>query len=162
MTARSSWNQRNTRGRRPRLQRICPIQDIFPQLPGGELLKIEARIECKPSVRYGIVGLIGTGRIGARQFSEVRVVDIQNSGCRSYERPARIVHDIDAIDANLELLTFGNADTFQQIHVETGVRRAFDPLAPKGTDSPGCRIREDNVAVGIGESPIAERTLQRL
>src|SRR5881397_373529 len=33
MTARSSWNQRNTRGRRPRLQRICRIQDIFPRAP---------------------------------------------------------------------------------------------------------------------------------
>ncbi len=30
MTARFSWNQRNTRGRRPRLQCVCRIQDIFP------------------------------------------------------------------------------------------------------------------------------------
>ena len=126
------------------------------------MLKVEARIESKSSVRYRIVRLISAGRIGSRQFPEVGIIDIQNSKCWGHKCPPRIVHHINAIDANLEFLPFGDADTFDQIHVETCVGRTFDPLASKRADGTGRRIREDNVAVGISESPVAERTLKRL
>ena len=126
------------------------------------MLKVEARIESKSSVRYRIVRLISAGRIGSRQFPEVGIIDIQNPWRRGHKRPPRIVHHVNAIDSNLEFLPFGNADTFHEIHVKIGMRGPLDPLATKRADCAGRRIRKDDVAVRIGESSVAERVSERL
>ena len=129
---------------------------------GGEFLEIKPGIECKPSVRYRIVRLISAGGIGSRQFSEVRIIDIQNSRCRRHKCPPRIVHHIDAIDPNLEFPPFGNTDPFHQIHVEIGMRGPFDPLSPERSNRTRRGIGKDDIIVSISESPVAERTLKRL
>src|SRR5881409_1307392 len=70
MTARSSWNQRNTRGRRPRLQGICRVQDsaaatwwvsglrrVRPKQRGNTPFRIASYpCEAQPSQVVGIKG----------------------------------------------------------------------------------------------------------
>src|SRR6267143_245820 len=124
--------------------------------------EIQTSIECKPSICDRKICLrYATGRIGGCESPEVGVVDILNHSA-GYKSPTRIVHHIQRIDADFELFLFGNPDARDEVHVESGMRRSFEPGAAETADRSRRCIRQNDIAVSIDKGLVAEVSLQSL
>src|SRR6059036_1975364 len=126
MTARSSWNQRNTCGRRPRLQRICRIQDIFPRAP----LRLAPQTVGAVGEAQARQRAASSGEAQARQraaSSNDRPGFLVQSPLR--ERPALFTDDLDQHPLFPPAVKLSVEDLFPGSKVEPTVRNSNDHLA---------------------------------
>src|SRR5204863_9057625 len=80
---------------------------------------------------------------------DVRIDEIWVVLCVSIRVKAEIgmVQHIDGIDPKFKLFGFRNSHALDQVHVQSNMRRAFDPHQAKTADLSGRRIRKKKPAV---------------
>src|SRR5436309_2815684 len=86
-------------------------------------LEIDTHIDRKRARAGNQIGrLERTRRIGSGDTAEVRRVDI-----RIWILPSRSIQHVDRVYTDLEFRPFSNPRALDEIHIETDVRRSFNP-----------------------------------